>query len=113
MFSFSPDASHAVAFERCFIADDRYMLGLSLGDEHTVEGVFVRARQESSPNAMLCRDRQRLKTFTFHQAREIRRQVSSSRECSQPDLDGDFPSRSSTYDQCVFGFGNGLTGGSR
>src|SRR5580704_13404558 len=54
--SFSPKASHPVAFERCFITDDRYILGLSLGDEHTVKWVFVRARQESSPNAMLWRN---------------------------------------------------------
>src|ERR1700693_913454 len=56
MVSFSPKASHPVAFERCFITDDRYILGLSLGDEHTVKWVLVRARQESSPNAMLWRN---------------------------------------------------------
>src|SRR5262245_11753350 len=51
--SFSPKASHAIAFERCFITDDRYILGLSLGDEHTVKWVLVGARQQSSPNTML------------------------------------------------------------
>lgn len=78
-----------------------------------VEGVLVRARQESSPNAVLCRYGQHLKTFALNQAREIRSQVCRSREFSQPDFDGDFPSRSSTYDRCVFGFRNDLSGGSR
>jgi hypothetical protein len=109
----SPDASHAVALESCFVTDDRNMLGLSLGDEHAVEGVLVRAREESGANAMLCRYGQRLKTFAFNQARKIRCQVSRRREFPQPDLDGDFPSRSGTNDQRVFGFSNDSSSSSR
>jgi hypothetical protein len=56
MVSFSPKAPDAIASERCFITDDRYILGLGLGDEHTVGKVLVRAKQESSPNTMLCRN---------------------------------------------------------
>ena len=54
-FLLSPKASQAIAFERCFITDDRNIFGLSLGDEHTVKWVLVRAGQESSPNSVLCR----------------------------------------------------------
>src|SRR6267142_1422325 len=55
-YSFSPKAAHPITFKTGFITDDRYILGLSLSDEHTVKWVLVRARQESSPNAMLCRN---------------------------------------------------------
>src|SRR5580704_17551043 len=40
----SPKPSHAVTFKRYFIADDRYILSLSLSNKHTVERILVRTR---------------------------------------------------------------------
>lgn len=93
----SPKAPHAIAFEACFITDDRHIFSLGLSNEHTVKWILVRARQESGANTMLCRNCQKVKAFAFDLAREIRCQVSRSRQFSQPELDSDFPSRSSTY----------------
>jgi len=39
--------------ENRFIADDRRVFRLSLSDEHPVERVFVKTRQEASANTML------------------------------------------------------------
>jgi hypothetical protein len=52
----SPKPSHAITFKRSFIADDWYILSLSLSNKHTVKWVLVRTRQKSGPNPMLCRD---------------------------------------------------------
>src|SRR5205807_6161182 len=102
----SPKAPHAIAFEGCFITDDWHIFCLGLSNEHTVKWILIRARQESGANTMLCRNGQKWKTFAFDLAREIRCQVSGSRQFSQPDLDADFPSRSSTYYQRVLSFCN-------
>src|SRR5260370_20391720 len=48
-----PKASHAVTLKHWFIANDRYVLCLSLGNEHTVERVLVRAGQEPGANTVL------------------------------------------------------------
>jgi hypothetical protein len=39
---FPPKTSYPVAFERCFITDDRNIFGLSLGDQHTAKWIFER-----------------------------------------------------------------------
>src|SRR2546423_8819173 len=109
----SPKAPHAIAFEGYLIADDWHIVCLSLSNEHTVKWILVRARQKSGANTMLCGNGYKVKTFAFDLAREISCQVSSGRPFRQPDLDRDFPSRSSTYYQRVSGFCNNLSSGPR
>src|ERR1700722_7020001 len=40
-----PDSWHPVAIQRTVVADNRHILGLRLGDEHSVKGIFVRPWQ--------------------------------------------------------------------
>ena len=70
------------SFEGHFITDDWHIFRLGLSNEHTVKWILVRARQQSGADTMLCRNGQKLKTFAFDLAREIRCQVSGSRQFS-------------------------------
>jgi hypothetical protein len=58
MPAFSPEAPHAIAAERDFIADDGQIFCLGLSDEHAIERILQRAGQKPGPNPMIACDGQ-------------------------------------------------------
>src|SRR3989442_12950407 len=63
-----PDAAEAVGVEEGFVAENREIFGLSLGDEHSIERVLVRTGQESRANAVLGGNGKELKAFAVKMA---------------------------------------------
>ena len=49
----SPKTPHAIAFEAYFITYDWNIFCLGLSNEHSVEWILVRSRQESGANTMV------------------------------------------------------------
>jgi len=52
----SPKTAHAIAFEGYFITYDWHIFCLGLSNEHSIEWILVRSRQESGANGMICRN---------------------------------------------------------
>lgn len=52
-----PEAAEFVGVEDGVVAEDRKILGLGLGDEHAVEGILVRAGEESGAGGVSASDR--------------------------------------------------------
>lgn len=52
-----PEAAEFVSVEDRVIAEERKILGLGLSDEHAVEGIFVRAGEESGAGGVRASNR--------------------------------------------------------
>jgi len=50
----SPKTPHAIACEAYFITYDWNIFCLGLSNEHSVDWILVRSRQESGANTMVC-----------------------------------------------------------
>src|SRR6266566_3618333 len=86
-----PDAAEAVGVEEGFVGDNREILGLSLGDEHSIERVFVRTGKESRANAVLDGNGKELKAFALKVACEIGHQGGCRGKFAEADFGGNFP----------------------
>src|SRR6266478_8253311 len=108
-----PDAAEAVGLEEGFVADNREIFGLGLGDEHSIERVLVRTGKESRANAVLDGNGKELKAFTFKMACEICHQAGCCGKFAEAHFGGNLPSRSGADDEDVFGVRDDLTGRTR
>lgn len=55
----SPQPHYTIPVENFLITDDRYVLGLRLRDQHSVERVFMSPAQSPRPDGVLAGYRQR------------------------------------------------------
>src|SRR5580704_5458380 len=57
-----PKPVYAITIERSIVADDGKILRLGLRDQHAIERILVRPRQDACPNRVLHRHRQLFKS---------------------------------------------------
>ena len=108
-----PDAAEAVGVEEGFVADNREIFGLSLGDEHSIERVFVRTGKESRANAVLDGNGKELKAFALKMACEIGHQAGCRGKFAEAHFGGNLPSRSGADDKDVLRIRDDFAGRTR
>jgi hypothetical protein len=105
-----PDSANSIRIKNAFIRDNGDTFGLSLGNQHAVERIFVWPGQQASANGMVRRDREQFESFARYNAHKISGQLRSSGKFAEADLGGNFPRRSGAYDHSVIGLGDELPG---
>ena len=85
------DAADLPGVEDLFVAEDREIFRLSLGDQHTIEWIFVLSRKQPGTLAMFEADRQFAKAQEIDPGRKIGSKRFSARELTNPNLSGNFP----------------------
>src|SRR5260370_23306948 len=108
-----PEAAEAAGVEEGFVAEEREIFGLSLGDEHSMERVLVRTGKESGANAVLDGNGKELKSFALKMACEICPQAGCRGKFAEADFGGKLPSRGGADDEDVLGFRDAFTGRTR
>ena len=73
-----------ILVEDPIIADNRYVLRLSLRDEHPVERILMCTGQKARALAVLHSNAERSKTKPFHSRNKLRREFLRARQLSNP-----------------------------
>jgi hypothetical protein len=89
-----PEAAELVGVEDSVIADDGQVFCLRLSDEHAVEGIFVRAGQETGACGVSRRNGKRFERFLCKDGVEAKSQVHCIGKLPKAGLGGYFPCRS-------------------
>ncbi len=96
-----PDAPDGVVVEQPFVADQRQILRLRLGDEHAIKRIAMLARQCACALRVSQRNRQRAKAELLDNRRNISRYRVSIRQLSQAMLSRNLPGRRRRHEHLV------------
>jgi hypothetical protein len=92
----SPQTVRAVLVEDAIVADDRKILELRLGDEHSIERVAMCAGQTARALSVQDRNLERREALTGDAPTHARRNVERTRKFAEPRLRRNLPSRRGT-----------------
>lgn len=67
-----PKPPDSIGVKDRFVADDRYIFGLRLSDQHTIKWILVRTWQKARSNGMCGRNSHPLEPLAFDLLRKVR-----------------------------------------
>ncbi len=89
--SLIPEATKLVIVEDGIAANDGQVFGLRLSDQHPIEGIAMRSREETSAGGVGGGDRKRFERLLREHCVEMESKVCALGELSDTELGGDFP----------------------
>ena len=96
METLAPEATKLVIIKDGIAADDGQVFGLGLSDQHPIEGIAMRSREETGAGGVGGGDRKRFERFLREHCVEMESKFRALGELSDTELGGDFPGRCRT-----------------
>lgn len=86
-----PNTTDAIGIEYALVADDGEVFGLSLRNEHAIEGIAMRSGERSGTLTVFEGYSESLKAKPFYPGGYSSGKSGRSRQLADPNLGGDFP----------------------